>query len=137
MEAKENKEISPETWEQMSGLVADLMQRNASLAAEVAKYRDGWAMEAMQQAKQDTKKWYRTAIVLFAGFLVTNAIWIYVFQSYDYISQDGTGINSYKTEIGGDVFNGTENPREEKREESGRQEEKEEKEVRDGETAAE
>ena len=137
MEAKENRGIAHETWEQMSGFVADLIQQNASLVAEVAKYRDGWAMEAMQQAQQNAKKWYRTAIVLFAGFLVTNAIWIYVFQSYDYISQDGTGINSYKTEIGGDVFNGTENPREEKREESGRQEEKEEKEVRDGETAAE
>lgn len=136
METKENKKIVPENWEQMGGLVVDLMQQNASLTAEVAKYRDGWAIEAMQQAQQNAKKWHRTAIMLFTGFLVTNAIWIYVFQSYDYISQDGTGINSYKTEIGGDVFNGAENPREEEREEPGRKEEEEKKEVEDAEVTA-
>lgn len=136
MDAKENKGIAPETWKQMSGLVADLMQQNASLTAEVAKYRDGWATEVIAEAKQSAKRWHRTAIAFFAGFLVTNVIWIYVFQSYDYISQDGTGINSYKTEIGGNVFNGTENPGEEEREEPGRQEKEEKKEVKDGETSA-
>lgn len=108
MEAKENKGIAPETWEQMSGLVADLMQRNASLAAEVAKYRDGWAMEAMQQAKQNAKRWLIAWAITFIAGIATNATWLYVWQSYEFVSQDGTGLNSINTGSQGDLINGTE-----------------------------
>lgn len=51
--------------------------------------------------------------VLLAALFVTNAIWIYVFQSYDYVTQDGEGYNYFNHEVGGDVFNGAENQSEE------------------------
>ncbi len=44
-------------------------------------------------------------IILLVG---TNMAWLYVFQSYDYVSQDGEGYNYYNHEVEGDVFNGAE-----------------------------
>lgn len=44
-------------------------------------------------------------IVLLVG---TNMAWLYVFQSYDYVSQDGEGYNYYNQDVGGDVNNGSE-----------------------------
>ena len=41
--------------------------------------------------------------------------WLYVFQSYDYVSQDGEGQNYYNHEVGGDVYNGAEGKSEEER----------------------
>ena len=55
-------------------------------------------------------------IVLLVG---TNMAWLYVFQSYDYVSQDGDGQNYYNHEVGGDVFNGSEDKSEEKGKEQG------------------
>lgn len=53
--------------------------------------------------------------VLLAAFFITNGIWIYVFQSYDYVSQDGEGYNYFNRQVGGDVFNGAEGQSEEER----------------------
>lgn len=56
-------------------------------------------------------------IVLLVG---TNMAWLYVFQSYDYVTQDGEGYNYYNREVGGDVYNGTENKsKKEQQEEQG------------------
>lgn len=55
-------------------------------------------------------------IILLVG---TNMAWLYVFQSYDYVSQDGEGQNYYNHEVGGDVFNGAEGKSEEKGKEQG------------------
>ena len=51
-------------------------------------------------------------IVLLVG---TNMAWLYVFQSYDYVSQDGEGQNYYNHEGGGDVYNGAEGQSEKER----------------------
>lgn len=51
-------------------------------------------------------------IVLLVG---TNMAWLYVFQSDDYVSQDGEGYNYYNHEVGGDVYNGAEGQSEEER----------------------
>ena len=53
-------------------------------------------------------------IVLLVG---TNMAWLYVFQSYDYVTQDGDGYNYYNHEVGGDVYNGTEGQGQEERQE--------------------
>lgn len=53
--------------------------------------------------------------VLLAVLFITNAIWIYVFQSYDYVTQDGEGYNYYNREVGGDVYNGAEDKDKEER----------------------
>lgn len=55
-------------------------------------------------------------IVLLVG---TNMAWLWVFQSYDYVSQDGEGYNYFNREVGGDVFNGAEDKSEEKGKEQG------------------
>lgn len=44
-------------------------------------------------------------IVLLVG---SNMAWLYVFQSYDYVSQDGEGYNYYNSRVEGDVHNGAE-----------------------------
>lgn len=49
-------------------------------------------------------------IVLLVG---TNMAWLWVFQSYDYVSQDGEGYNYFNREVGGDVYNGAESTGEE------------------------
>lgn len=55
-------------------------------------------------------------IILLISLLVgTNMTWLYVFQSYDYVSQDGDGYNYYNQDVGGDVNNGTENKSKEER----------------------
>lgn len=53
--------------------------------------------------------------VLIAILFITNGIWIYVFQSYDYITQDGEGHNYFNREVGGDVYNGAEDQDKEER----------------------
>lgn len=45
-------------------------------------------------------------IILLVG---TNMAWLWVFQSYDYVSQDGGGYNYFNREVGGDIYNGAEN----------------------------
>ena len=55
-------------------------------------------------------------IVLLVG---TNMAWLYVFQSYDYVTQDGDGYNYYNHEVGGDVYNGTEDQSKEEKQEQG------------------
>lgn len=48
-------------------------------------------------------------IVLLIGLLVgTNMAWLWVFQSYDYVSQDGEGYNYFNHEVEGNVYNGAE-----------------------------
>lgn len=54
-------------------------------------------------------------LVVFGAFVGTNIYWINVFQSYDYVSQDGDGQNYYNHEVGGDVYNGSEGKSEEER----------------------
>ena len=39
----------------------------------------------------------------------TNALWIYVFNSYEYVSQDGSGVNTINTGEQEDMNIGTEN----------------------------
>ena len=52
-------------------------------------------------------------ILLIALLVGTNMAWLWVFQSYDYVSQDGEGYNYFNREVGGDVYNGAESTGEE------------------------
>lgn len=67
-----------------------------------------FAMEVLEQAKRNTKMWFVTWILTMAALIGTNAYWIYTFNSYDYVSQDGEGINNINTGDQGDLENGTE-----------------------------
>lgn len=65
------------------------------------------ATQVIDQAKRATKRWFIAWLITMAILFVTNGIWIYVFNSYEYVYQDGTGENYYNNEIDGDVDNGT------------------------------
>lgn len=65
------------------------------------------ATQVIDQAKRSTKRWFIAWLITMAILFVTNGIWIYVFNSYEYVYQDGTGENYYNNEIDGDVDNGT------------------------------
>lgn len=67
-----------------------------------------FAWESIQMAKNQTRMWFIAFLVTFAGLIGTNAAWLYVYQLYDYIDQSGDGINTYNTDVGGDILNGTE-----------------------------
>ena len=67
------------------------------------------ATQVIDQAKRATKRWFIAWLITMAILFVTNGIWIYVFNSYEHVYQDGTGENYYNNEIDGDVENGTAN----------------------------
>lgn len=67
------------------------------------------ATRVIDQAKRATKRWFIAWLITMTILFVTNGIWIYVFNSYEYVYQDGTGENYYNNEIDGDVDNGTAN----------------------------
>lgn len=52
--------------------------------------------------------------VLAAGLIGSNVYWVYQWNSYDYISQDGEGYNYYNEDVEGDILNGSTNQEKEK-----------------------
>lgn len=68
-----------------------------------------FAVEVIEQSKRNAKRWFLAWIVTLAALIGTNAAWIYVAQSYEYVSQDGSGQNNINTGTQGDVTHGTEN----------------------------
>ena len=68
-----------------------------------------FAVEVIEQSKRNAKRWFVAWIVTLAALIGTNAAWIYVAQSYEYISQDGSGQNNINTGTQGDITHGTEN----------------------------
>lgn len=75
-----------------------------------------WAEELVEQSESRAKHWFKvwliTMIVWIATLISlvgTNAYWIHVFQSYDYVTQDGSGLNNYNKGSQGDVLNESEN----------------------------
>ena len=68
-----------------------------------------FATSVIQQAEKSAKRWFVAWLITLAALVGTNAAWLYVFNSYEYVTQDGEGYNYYNSEIDGDVENGTEN----------------------------
>lgn len=68
-----------------------------------------FAVEVIEQSKRNAKRWFVVWLVTLAALIGTNAAWIYVAQSYEYISQDGSGQNNINTGTQGDITHGTEN----------------------------
>lgn len=69
---------------------------------------DSMATHTIEQAKSGVKRWFVAWLITLAALVGTNAAWIYVFQSYEYVVQDGKGINNVNSGNQGDVTNGTE-----------------------------
>lgn len=66
-----------------------------------------FATQVIEQAKTSARRWFIAWLLTLAALIGTNAAWIYMFNSYEYVYQDGEGENYYNNEIGGDVENGT------------------------------
>lgn len=64
-----------------------------------------WLTELIQQAKANAKRWFVIWLVTFFALVGTNAAWIYVFQSYEYVKQYSDGINSINSGTPGDIVN--------------------------------
>lgn len=84
---------------------------------EETKEKGNSATDTLSVLLYQIKKMWIVVILLIVLLVGTNMAWLYVFQSYDYVSQDGNGYNYYNHEVGGDVFNGAENQSKEKRQE--------------------
>ena len=65
--------------------------------------------EVFRDNQRQAKRWFVAFLITLAALVATNTYWIYVFNSYEYVSQDGEGYNYYNSEIGGDVENGPKN----------------------------
>lgn len=66
-----------------------------------------FATEVIEQSKRSVKRWFIAWIITFVALIFTNAAWIYVFNSYEYVYQDGQGQNNYNNNIDGNVENVT------------------------------
>ena len=64
--------------------------------------------ELISDARAQAKRWFIAFLVTLTALVGTNAYWIYQWNSYDYVSQDGDGYNYYNSDIDGDIQNGTE-----------------------------
>lgn len=95
-------EKNPESWEKVINHVAEMErhqhERNSELVSEL-----------MADGSKREKRLLIIIIALVIGFLGTNAYWIYQWNSYDYVSQDGQGYNYYNSDVEGNVSNGTAN----------------------------
>ena len=67
-----------------------------------------FATSVIRQAESAAKRWFAAWLITIAALIGTNAYWIYQYNSYDYVSQDGAGINNINTGSQGDIDNGSE-----------------------------
>lgn len=81
--------------------------------------KENSAIDVLNTLIKQMKIMWIVIICLIIMLVGTNMAWLYVFQSYDYVSQDGDGYNYYNNKVGGDVYNGAENQSEEVREKQG------------------
>lgn len=73
-----------------------------------------FATEVIEQSKRTAKRWFTAWVITFAALIISNFVWLYVFQSYDYVSQDGSGINNINTGHQEEIEYGAESQAEEK-----------------------
>ena len=50
-----------------------------------------FATEVIEQSKRTAKRWFAIWLITFIALVATNTVWIYVFNSYEYVQQDGNG----------------------------------------------
>lgn len=73
--------------------------------------------ELVQDIQKQSKRWFIAFVITLTALVGTNIYWIYQWNNYDYVSQDGEGYNYYNYGVEGDVDNGTADQKEEEPEE--------------------
>lgn len=71
------------------------------------KDAEKFVSELISDARAQAKRWFIAFLVTLAALFGTNVYWIYVFNTYEYVSQDGEGFNYYNSDVEGDIENGT------------------------------
>lgn len=109
MNENEKRDI-PEVkdWDGAANFVAKIVEQNKSLTSEALEKNETLASEAIAHSLKHARRWFIAFLVTLAALFATNAIWLYVFQSYDFVSQDGEGVNSINTGNQEDINYGTE-----------------------------
>lgn len=64
-----------------------------------------FAAQVIEQAKMSAKRWFCAWLITLAALVGTNAAWIYVFQSYEYVQQYSDGVNNINSGTQGDITN--------------------------------
>lgn len=72
------------------------------------KDAEKFVSELIQDAQRQSKRWFIAFVATLVALVGTNAYWIYVFNSYEYVSQDGEGINTINTGNQEDINYGAE-----------------------------
>lgn len=73
------------------------------------KDAEKFVSELISDAQRQSKRWFIAFIATLVALVGTNIYWIYQWNSYDYVSQDGDGYNYYNSDVEGDIDNGAEN----------------------------
>ena len=76
---------------------------------DCSELEDFFATHVISQAKATAKRWFIAWLITFMALIGTNAYWIYAFNSYEYVSQDGSGVNTINTGEQEEMNIGTEN----------------------------
>ena len=74
-----------------------------------------WLVELIEQTRTNAKRWFVAWIITLIALVGTNMAWLYVFQSYEYVSQDGEGVNNANSGTQGDLNIGAESKAQEER----------------------
>lgn len=83
------------------------------------KEKENSATDVLGALVKQLKTMWIVIILLIVLLVGTNMAWLYVFQSYDYVSQDGEGQNYFNSHVKGSVYNGSEGQDEEIGQEQG------------------
>lgn len=73
------------------------------------------ATDVLGELVKQLKTMWAVIILLIFLLVGTNMAWLWVFQSYDYVSQDGDGYNYFNRDVDGSVYNGAESENKEER----------------------
>lgn len=83
------------------------------------KEKENSATDVLGALVKQLKTMWAVIILLIVLLVGTNMAWLWVFQSYDYVSQGGDGQNYFNSRIEGSVYNGAESQSEEERQVEG------------------
>ena len=83
----------------------DWTEAEIKIAEKLLSSNDGLAKDVVEQSKHNARRWFVAWLITLAVLAATNAAWIYVFQSYDYVSQSSDGVNNINSGTQGDITN--------------------------------
>lgn len=75
------------------------------MAEEQASWNEAEKLvsEVFRDLQKQSKRWFIAFLVTLIALVGTNAYWIHVLNSYEYVYQNGEGQNNYNNNIDGDV----------------------------------